>query len=175
MVLCPRKGDESIAKTLDAENLHPRWDTIRTAIYEVTSGYIPLKVTSRYSKFCSARSTNCYSPFATQQLILLFQKLPVKIKSIVYCERKGAPDIFVELDRHFLTTHESKETLPDRKLENQQLLRKLQKLYLDNCLELEIYLLVSKLISNLVALENKKKRANIKRRKTNFSRQIRGT
>ena len=42
--------DESFAKTLDADNLDTRWDTIRTAIHEVTSRCIPLKVTSRHSK-----------------------------------------------------------------------------------------------------------------------------
>ena len=42
--------DESIAKTLDADNLDTRWDTIRTAKHEVTSRCIPLKVTSRHSK-----------------------------------------------------------------------------------------------------------------------------
>ena len=42
--------DESIAKTLDADNFDTRWDTIRTAIHEVTSRCIPLKVTSRHSK-----------------------------------------------------------------------------------------------------------------------------
>ena len=120
-------------------------------------------------------SSNYNNPLDTQQLILVLQKLPVKIKAIVYCQREGAPDIFPELNRNFLTIHVVKETLSDRKLRDHQLLLKYQKLHLDRKLELKIYLLVSKHISNLLALKNKKKRLNNRRRKTNFRRQFQNT
>ena len=64
-----------------------------------------------------------------------------------------------------------KETLSDKKLKDQHLLQQYQELHLDKKLELKTYLLLSKHISNLYALKNKKKRPNNKRRKTNFRRQ----
>ena len=117
-------------------------------------------------------SSNYNSPFDAQQLISALKRLRVKIKAIVYCQRKGAPDIFADLNRHFLTIHVVRETLSDRKLKDHQLLQQYQELHLEKKLELKIYLLVSKHISNLYALKNKKKRPNNRRRKTNFRRQL---
>ena len=119
--------------------------------------------------------SNYNNPLDTQQLILVLRKLPVNIKAIVYCQREGAPDIFPALNRNFLTIHVVKETLSDKKLRDHQLLLKYQKLHLDRKLELKLYLLVSKHISNLLALKNKKKRPNNRRRKTNFRRQFQNT
>ena len=119
----------------------------------------------------TSHSSNYNSPFDTQQLISALKKLPVIVKAIVYCQRKGAADIFAELNRHFLTIHVVKETLSDKKLKDHHLLQQYQELHLDKKLELKTYLLLSKHISNLYALKNKKKRPNNKRRKTNFRRQ----
>ena len=117
----------------------------------------------------TSHSSYYNSRFDSQQLISALKKLPVRIKAIVYCQRKRAADIFADLNRHFLTIHVVKETLSDKKLKDHHLLQQYQELHLDKKLELKTYLLLSKHISNLYALKNQKKDPTKSAKKQTFA------
>ena len=113
-------------------------------------------------------SSNFYNPLSPQELVEAIRSLPCPVSAIVYCHRTNSPPIFDLLSRSFLTVHAVRHLLSHRKLKNNALLRKYSELHLDFSLEIRMFFLISKHISDLRQLLTKKSRLNNKRRRSRF-------
>ena len=116
-------------------------------------------------------SSNFYNPLSPQEFVETLRALPCPVSAIVYCHRTNSPPIFDLLRQSFLTVHAVKHLLSHRKLKNNALLRKYSELHLDISLELRMFFLISKHISDLRHLTKKKSRLNNKRRRSRFRKQ----
>ena len=116
-------------------------------------------------------SSNFYNPLSPQELVEALRALPCPVSAIVYCHRTNSPPIFDLLRQSFLTVHAVKHLLLHRKLKNNALLCKYSELHLDISLELRMFFLISKHISDLRHLTKKKSRLNNKRRRSRFRKQ----
>ena len=116
-------------------------------------------------------SSNFYNPLSPQELVETLRALPCPVSAIVYCHRTNSPPIFDLLRQSFLTVHAVKHLLSHLKLENNALLCKYSELHLDISSEIRMFFLISKHISDLRQLTNKKSRLNNKRRRSRFRKQ----
>ena len=116
-------------------------------------------------------SSNFYNPISPQELVEAIRALPCHVSAIVYCHRTNSPSIFDLLSRSFLTVHAVRHLLSHRKLKNNALLRKYIELHLDISLEIRMFFLISKHISDLRQLTKHKSRLNNKRRRSRFRKQ----
>ena len=102
-------------------------------------------------------SSNFYNPLSPQELVEEeISALPCPASAIVYCHRTNSPPIFYQLSRSFLTVHAVRHLLSHRKLNNNALLHKYSELHLDISLEIRMFFLISKHISDLRLLTKKK-------------------
>ena len=101
-------------------------------------------------------SSNFYNPLSPQELVKALRALPCPVSAIVYCHRTNSPPIFDLLRQNFLTVHAVQHLLSHRKLKNNALLRKYSELHLDISLEIRMFFLISKHISDLRQLTKKK-------------------
>ena len=116
-------------------------------------------------------SRNFYNPLNPQELVEAVRALPCPVSAIVYCHRTNSPLFFNPLSRFFLTVHAVRHLLSHRKLKNNALLCKYSELQWDISLEIRMFFLISKHISDLRQLTKKKSRLNNKRRRSRFRKQ----
>ena len=116
-------------------------------------------------------SLNFYNPLSPQELVETLRALPCPVSATVYCHRTNSPQIFDLLRQSFFTVHAVKHLLSHRKLKNNALLCKYSELHLDISLEIRMFSLISKHISDLRQLTTKKSRLNNKRRRSRFRKQ----
>ena len=116
-------------------------------------------------------SSNFYNPLSPQELVEAIRALPCPVFAIVYCHRTNSPPIFYLLSRSLLTVHAVRDLLAHRKLKNDALLRKYSELHLNILLEIRMFFLISKHISNLSQLPKKKSRLNNKGQRSRFRKQ----
>ena len=116
-------------------------------------------------------SSNFYNPLSPQELVEAISALLCPVSAIVYCHRNNSLPIFDQLSWSFLTVHAVKHLLSHRKPKNIALLRKYSELHLDISLEIRMFFLISKHISDLHLLTKKKSRLNNKRRRSRFRKQ----
>ena len=116
-------------------------------------------------------SSNFYNPLSPQELVETLRALPCPVSAIVYCHRINSPPIFDLLRQNFLTVHAVQHLLSHRKLKNNALIRQYSELHLDISLEIRMFFLISKHISDLRQLTKKKSRLNNQRRRSRFRKQ----
>ena len=116
-------------------------------------------------------SSNFYNPLSPQELVEAIRAVPCPVSAIVYCHRTNFPPIFDLLSRSFLTVHAVRHLLSHRKLKDNALLRQYSELHLDISIEIRMFFLISKHISDLRHLTKKKSRLNNKRRRSRFRKQ----
>ena len=116
-------------------------------------------------------SSNFYNPLSPQELVETLRALPCPVSAIVYCHRTNSPPIFDLLRQSFLTDYAVKHLLSHCKLKNNASICKYSELHLDISLEITMFFLISKHISDLRQLTKKKSRLNNKRRCSRFRKQ----
>ena len=116
-------------------------------------------------------SSNFYNPLSPQELVEAIRALACPVSAIVYCHRTNTPPILDLLSRSFLTVHAVRHLLSHRKLKNNALLRKYSELHSDISFEIRMFFLISKHMSDLRQLTEKKSRINNKRRRSRFRKQ----
>ena len=101
-------------------------------------------------------SSNFYNPLSPQEPVEAFRALTCPVSAILCCHRTNSPPIFDLLRRSFLTIHAVGHLLSHRKLKNNASLRKYSELHLDVSLEIKMFFLISKHISDLRQQTKKK-------------------
>ena len=91
--------------------------------------------------------------------------LPCDIAAIIYCQRKGSPDVFQLLRQSFLVISPVRHLLSHRKQQNPDLVRQYSVLHLVVHLQLKMYFLLSQHLHQLTTLTRKKSRLNNRRRR----------
>ena len=117
-------------------------------------------------------SSNFNSPMSPTALIQELRALPCDIAAIVYCQRKGSPDVFQLLRQSFLVISPVRHLLSQRKQQNRALVRQYSVLHLAIHLELKIYFLLSHHLHQLTTLTRKKSRLNNRRRRSLYRRTL---
>ena len=113
-------------------------------------------------------SSNFYNPLSPQEIVEAIRALRCPVSAIVYCHWINSPPIFDRLSRSLLTVHAVRHVVSHRTLKNNALLRKYSELHLDISLEVTMFFLISRHISDLRQLTKKKSRLNNKRWRSRF-------
>ena len=92
--------------------------------------------------------------------------LPCDIAAVVYCQRKGSPDVFQLLRQSFLLINPVRHLLSHRNQHNPDLVQQFGALHLAVHLELKISFLLSQRLHQLRTLTRKKSRLNNRRRRS---------
>ena len=117
----------------------------------------------------SCNLNNPLSPTASIQELLA---LLCDFAAIVYCQRKGSPDVFQLLRQSFLVISPVRHLLSHRKQQNLVLVQQYSVLHVAVHLELKIYFLLSQHLHQLTTLTRKKSRLNNQRRRSLYRRTL---
>ena len=125
------------------------------------------------NNFLTPHSSNFKKPLSPTALIQELRALPCDIAAIIYCQRKGSPDVFQLLRQSFLVISPVHHVLSHRKQDNLVLVCQYSVLHLAIHLELKIYFLLSQHLHQLTNLTRKKSRLNNRRRRSLDRRNLR--
>ena len=117
-------------------------------------------------------SSNFNNPLSPTAFIQELSALPCDIAAIVYCQRKGSPDVFQLLRQSFLVISPVRQLLSHRKQHTLVLVQQYSVLHLAVHLELKIYFLLSQYLHQLTTLTRKKSRLNNRRRRSLYRRTL---
>ena len=117
-------------------------------------------------------SSNFNNPFSPKALIQELRALPCDIGAVVYCQRKGSPDVFQLLRQSFLVISPVRHLLCHSKQHDLDLVQQYSVLHLVVHLELKIYFLLSHHLHQLTTLTRKKSRLNNRRRRSLYRRTL---
>ena len=120
----------------------------------------------------SRHSSNFNNPLSPTALIHELRALPCAIAAVVYCQRKGSPDVFQLLRQSFLVISPVRHLLSHRKQHNPDLVQQYSVLHLAVHLELKIYFLLSQHLHQLTILTRKKSRLSNRRRRSLYRRTL---
>ena len=112
------------------------------------------------------------NPLFPTALIQELRALPCDNAAVVYCQRKGSPDVFQLLRQSFLVISPVRHLLSHRKQHSLDLVQQYSVLHLAVHLELKIYFLLSQHLYQLTTLTRKKSRLNNRRRRSLYRRTL---
>ena len=116
------------------------------------------------NSLCEHTSNN-NNPLTPQQLIKVLVGYSSRIKAVVYCKRRGLPDIFFSLKETVLNVHFLKYLISKRKAPDRKLLKPYSSLHQLHELELKSLTLVFKYSENFDSLIRKKRPKTLKKRR----------
>ena len=117
-------------------------------------------------------SSNFNNPLSPTALIQELRALPCDIAAVVYCQRKGSPDVFQLLRQSFLVISPVRHLLSHCKQHNPDLVQQYTVLHLAVHSELKIYFLLAHHLHQLTTLTRKKSRLNNRRRRSLYRRTL---
>ena len=117
-------------------------------------------------------SSNFNNPLSPTALIQELLALPCDIAAVVYCQRKGSPDVFQLLRQSLLVISPVRHLLSHRKQHNPDLVQQYSVRHLAVHLELKIYFLLSQHLHQLTTLTRKKPRLSNRRRRSLYRRTL---
>ena len=124
------------------------------------------------NNYLTPHSSNFNNPLSPTALFQELRALPCDSAAIVYCQRKGSPDVFQLLPQPFPVISPFRHLLSHRKQHNPALVRQNSVLHLAVHLELKIYYLLSQHLHQLTTLTLKKSRLNNRRRRSLYRRTL---